>query len=95
MGVSGYKYMLDEGFVANSTFNATNACYNPELDLMVDLPVNVQVFAAKLIFFSKVDCTSDVDCTTDPPVFHPNENEVALAVNDTSLKIKTFELLSI
>ena len=42
MGVSGYKYMLDEGFVANSTFNSTNSCYNPELDLMVDLPVKVQ-----------------------------------------------------
>ena len=53
MGVSGYKYMLDEGFVANSTFNATNACYNPELDLMVDLPVGVQVFLAKLIFFKR------------------------------------------
>ena len=39
MGVSGYKYMLDEGFVANSTFNETNACYNPELDLVVDIPV--------------------------------------------------------
>ena len=53
MGVSGYKYMLDEGFVANSTFNATNACYNPELDLMVDLPVDVQVFLTKLISFFK------------------------------------------
>ena len=53
MGVSGYKYMLDEGFVANSTFNATNACYNPELDLMVDLPVDVQVFLTKLIFFQR------------------------------------------
>ena len=91
MGVSGYKYMLDEGFVANSTFNATNACYNPELDLMVDLPVDVQVFAAKLIFFSKVDCTSDDHCTSDPPVFHPNENEVAVAVNDRSSKGKIFQ----
>ena len=42
MGVAGYKYMLDEGFVANSTYNVTNACYNPELDLAVDLPVNTQ-----------------------------------------------------
>ena len=41
MGVAGYKYMLDEGFVANSTFNATNACYNPELDLVVDIPVRI------------------------------------------------------
>ena len=41
MGVAGYKYMLDEGFVANSTFNETNACYNPELDLMVDIPVSI------------------------------------------------------
>ena len=41
MGVAGYKYMLDEGFVANSTYNVTNACYNPELDLMVGLPVSI------------------------------------------------------
>ena len=41
MGVAGYKYMLDEGFVANSTFNVTNGCYNPELDLVVDIPVRI------------------------------------------------------
>ena len=41
MGVAGYKYMLDEGFIANSTFNETNGCYNPELDLVVDLPVRL------------------------------------------------------
>ena len=41
MGVAGYKYMLDEGFVANSTYNVTNGCYNPELDLMVDIPVSI------------------------------------------------------
>ena len=53
MGVAGYKYMLDEGFVANSTYNVTNACYNPELDLAVDLPVNIQK-----IFFLADFCPS-------------------------------------
>ena len=32
-GIHGWKYWLDEGFVANSTYNASNACYNPEPDL--------------------------------------------------------------
>ena len=57
MGVSGYKYMLDEGFVANSTYNVTNACYNPELDLAVDLPVNIQKIFFKLTFALQCLCT--------------------------------------
>jgi len=36
--IHGYKYQLDGGFINNSTFNGTNACYNPDVDLMVDLP---------------------------------------------------------
>jgi len=35
-GISGYKYWLDEGFVANSTFNETNWCYNDEPDIVPD-----------------------------------------------------------
>ena len=31
-GVSGFRYQLDEGLVANSTYNATNSCYNPYPD---------------------------------------------------------------
>merc|ERR1712080_19308 len=38
LGIPGYKYHLDRGFLGNSTFNATNACYNPNVDLVVDLP---------------------------------------------------------
>jgi len=33
-GIHGYKYNLAEGFVANSTYNATNECYNPHPDLV-------------------------------------------------------------
>ena len=31
-GISGYKYVLDEGFIGNSSTNSSNACYNPHLD---------------------------------------------------------------
>ena len=40
-GISGYKYWLEEGFVANSTYNQTNWCYNNQPDLIpdyIDLP---------------------------------------------------------
>ena len=60
-GVDGYKYKVEEGVMANGTFNANNSCFNPYPDLLVDLPI---------------DCTSDVDCTTDPPVFHPLDGAV-------------------
>merc|ERR1719339_727242 len=72
MGVAGYKYMLDEGFVANSTYNVTNGCYNPELDLMVDIPV---------------DCMNATDCTSDPPVFHPWQNEVNMHLPNGLLNV--------
>jgi len=74
MGVSGYKYMLDEGFVANSTFNSTNSCYNPELDLMVDLPV---------------DCPSEDDCTDGPPVFHPIGPQLNMHLPNGLLNVST------
>ena len=32
MGISGYKYVLDEGFIGNSSTNSSNWCYNPHLD---------------------------------------------------------------
>ena len=35
-GISGYKYWLEEGFMANSTYNQTNWCYNSEPDLVPD-----------------------------------------------------------
>jgi len=37
-GIPAYKYHLDRGLIGNSTYNASNACYNPHPDLMVDLP---------------------------------------------------------
>jgi len=74
MGVGGYKYMLDEGFVANSTFNETNACYNPELDLMVDIPVDCM---------SKENCTSD----TAPARRHPFQNEVNMYLPNGLLNV--------
>jgi len=33
-GISGYKYWLDTGFIANSTYNSSNVCYNPHPDLV-------------------------------------------------------------
>jgi len=35
-GISGYKYWLEEGFMANSTYNETNWCYNDQPDLLPD-----------------------------------------------------------
>ena len=32
-GYHGYKYVLTDGFLANSTFNNSNSCYNPYPDL--------------------------------------------------------------
>ena len=32
-GIHGYKYVLADGFVANSTFNSSNSCYNPHPDI--------------------------------------------------------------
>merc|ERR1712156_832550 len=44
-GVDAYMYKIEEGVMANGTFNANNSCFNPHPDLLVDLPV---------------DCTSDI-----------------------------------
>ena len=37
-GIHGYKYVLDEGFVGNATFNSSNSCYNPHPDLVTSYP---------------------------------------------------------
>lgn len=80
MGVAGYKYMLDEGFVANSTFNVTNGCYNPELDLVVDIPV--RIFLPFHTSAVQVDCMSATNCVNDtlPPPFHPLQDKVIVTM---------------
>merc|ERR1711892_18165 len=34
MGVHGYWYILDQGLMGNSSYNASNWCYNPQPDLV-------------------------------------------------------------
>merc|ERR1711892_1121120 len=34
MGVHGYRYILDQGLMGNSSYNASNWCYNPQPDLV-------------------------------------------------------------
>jgi len=60
-GISGYKYVLDGGLMSNATHNATNSCYNPHPDLLIDLPN---------------DCTSKASCGEGPPLHHPLEGKV-------------------
>jgi len=37
-GINGYKYLLDEGFIGNASTNASNSCYNPQPDLVINYP---------------------------------------------------------
>ena len=37
-GIHGYKYVLDEGFVGNATYNTSNSCYNPHPDIVPSFP---------------------------------------------------------
>ena len=48
-GVPGYKYQMEEEVLANGTINENNICFNPNPDLLVDLPIY---------------CLTQDDCTT-------------------------------
>ena len=37
-GINGYKYWLDGMFFGNASINATNSCYNPYPDLVINYP---------------------------------------------------------
>ena len=71
-GVPGYKYQVEEEVMANDTFNENNVCFNPNPDLLVDLPI---------------DCTSQEDCTADPPQFHPLKNAVNMYLPNGLLNV--------
>lgn len=55
-GLPAFRYQVEEGFLANATFNPSNSCFNPQPDLLVDLPN---------------DCTSKFSCGDGSPNFHP------------------------
>ena len=74
LGVPGYKYQVGEDVMANGTFNENNICFNPNPDLLVDLPI---------------DCTSQASCTTDPPEFHPLKNAVNMNLPNGLLNVTT------
>ena len=74
LGVPGYKYQVGEDVMANGTFNENNICFNPNPDLLVDLPI---------------DCTSQDHCTTDPPEFHPLEAAVNMNLPNGLLNVTT------
>jgi len=37
-GIPGFKYWLDNMFIGNATTNASNSCYNPEPDFVINYP---------------------------------------------------------
>ena len=74
LGVPGYKYQVGEDVMANGTFNENNICFNPNPDLLVDLPI---------------DCTSQDQCTTDPPEFHPLKDAVNMNLPNGLLNVTT------
>ena len=39
-GIHGYKYWLDNMFMGNASTNASNSCYNPEPDFVINYPDN-------------------------------------------------------
>ena len=71
-GVPGYKYQVEQEVMSNGTFNENNVCFNPNPDLLVDLPV---------------DCTSAESCTSDPPEYHPLENAVNMYLPNGLLNV--------
>ena len=73
-GVAGYKYQVEEEVMANGTFNENNICFNPNPDLLVDIPV---------------DCLTADHCTSDPPVIHPLEGAVNMYLPNGLLNVTT------